>query len=46
MPKVLAIYCSLSGNTEPATEAIAGGVRSAGAEVVMKRGLDASRPIC
>ena len=41
MSKVLVIYCSLSGNTKAAAEAIAEGARSAGAEVVVKSGLDA-----
>jgi flavorubredoxin len=41
MSKVLVIYCSLSGNTKAAAEAIAEGARSAGAEVVVKSGRDA-----
>ena len=41
MSKVLVIYCSLSGNTKAAAEAIAEGARSAGAEVVVKNGRDA-----
>ena len=41
MSKVLVIYCSLSGNTKVAAEAIAEGARSAGAEVVIKSGHDA-----
>ena len=41
MSKVLVIYCSLSGNTKAAAEAIAEGARSAGAEVVVKGGRDA-----
>jgi len=36
MAKVLVVYCSLSGNTEVAAQAVADGVRSAGAEVVLK----------
>jgi multimeric flavodoxin WrbA len=36
MAKVLVVYCSLSGNTETAAQAVADGARSAGAEVVLK----------
>ena len=36
MAKVLVVYCSLSGNTEVAAQAVADGARSAGAEVVLK----------
>ena len=36
MAKVLVVYCSLSGNTEIAAQAVADGARSAGAEVVLK----------
>jgi flavorubredoxin len=41
MAKVLVVYCSLSGNTRAAAEAIAEGARAAGAEVVVKKGLEA-----
>jgi flavorubredoxin len=41
MAKVLVVYCSLSGNTQAAAEAIAEGARSAGAKVVLKKGADA-----
>jgi len=36
MAKVLVVYCSLTGNTKKAAEAIAEGARAAGAEVVLK----------
>jgi len=36
MAKVLVVYCSLSGNTEAAAQAVADGARSGGAEVVLK----------
>ena len=36
MAKVLVVYCSLSGNTEVAAQAVADGARSAGAKVVLK----------
>jgi flavorubredoxin len=36
MAKILVVYCSLSGNTEVAAQAVADGARSAGAEVVLK----------
>jgi len=41
MPKVLVVYCSMSGNTKAAAELIAEGARSAGAEVVVKDGVKA-----
>jgi flavorubredoxin len=41
MGKVLIVYCSMSGNTKAAAEAIAAGARDAGAEVVVKTGFDA-----
>ena len=41
MGKVLVVYCSMSGNTKAAAEAIAAGARDAGAEVVVKTGFDA-----
>ena len=41
MPKVLVVYCSMSGNTKAAAEAIAEGAKSAKAQVVLKSGVDA-----
>ena len=41
MAKVLIVYCSMSGNTKAAAEAVAEGARAAGAEAVVKDGLDA-----
>jgi flavorubredoxin len=41
MPKVLVVYCSMSGNTKTAAEAVAEGARSAGAKVVVKTGVEA-----
>jgi flavorubredoxin len=41
MSKVLVVYCSLSGNTQAAAEALAEGARSAGAKVVVKKGFEA-----
>jgi flavorubredoxin len=41
MSKVLVVYCSMSGNTKAAAEAVAQGAHSAGAEVSLKSGLDA-----
>jgi flavorubredoxin len=41
MSKVLVVYCSMSGNTKAAAEAVAEGARSAGAKVVLKSGFDA-----
>ena len=41
MSKVLIVYCSMSGNTKAAAEAVADGARSAGAQVVLKMGFDA-----
>lgn len=41
MGKVLIVYCSMTGNTKAAAEAIADGAREAGAEVVVKTGFDA-----
>jgi len=41
MPKVLVVYCSMSGNTKAAAELVAEGARSAGAEVVVKDGAKA-----
>ncbi len=36
MGKVLVVYCSMSGNTKAAAEAVASGCRGAGAKVVVK----------
>ena len=36
MSKVLVVYCSLTGNTKAAAEALAEGARAAGAKVVIK----------
>jgi len=41
MAKVLVVYCSMSGNTRAAAEAVAEGAQAAGAEVVVKAGLEA-----
>ena len=41
MPKVLVVYCSMTGNTKAAAEAVAEGAREAGAEVAMKTGCEA-----
>ena len=41
MPKILVVYCSMSGNTKAAAEAVAEGVVAAGGEVVLKDGLSA-----
>ena len=41
MSKVLVVYCSMSGNTKAAAEAIAEGAKAAGAQVVVKLGADA-----
>jgi len=41
MSKVLVVYCSMSGNTKAAAEAIAEGARTAGARVTLKEGADA-----
>ena len=41
MGKVLVVYCSMSGNTKAAAEAVAAGARVAGAEVVVKTGFEA-----
>lgn len=41
MARILVVYCSMSGNTRDAAEAVAAGARSAGAEVVVKDGLEA-----
>jgi flavodoxin len=41
MSKVLIVYCSISGNTKAAAEAIADGARKAGAHVTIKTGAEA-----
>jgi flavodoxin len=41
MSKVLVVYCSMSGNTKAAAEAIAAGAREAGAQVTIRQGIDA-----
>ena len=41
MGTVLVVYCSMSGNTKAAAEAVAAGARDAGAEVVLKTGFEA-----
>ena len=41
MAKVLVVYCSMSGNTKAAAEAVAAGARDAGAEVTVKTGFEA-----
>ena len=42
MAKVLVVYCSMSGNTKAAAEAVAAGAAQAGAEVVLKTGFEAT----
>ena len=41
MSKVLVVYCSMSGNTKAAAEAVAEGARQAGADVTVKEGFKA-----
>jgi len=41
MSKVLVVYCSMSGNTKAAEEAIAAAAKEAGARVTMKTGTEA-----
>lgn len=41
MSRVLVVYCSMSGNTKAAAEAVAAGAREAGAEVTVKSGVEA-----
>ncbi len=41
MVNVLVVYCSMSGNTKSAAEALATGARSAGATVALKTGTEA-----
>ncbi|MFA5042537.1 MAG: flavodoxin [Kiritimatiellia bacterium] len=40
MSKILVVYCSLSGNTRAAAEAVAEGARSTGTTVVVKNGFE------
>ncbi len=41
MSKVLVVYCSMSGNTKAAAEAIAAGAKETGARVTIKTGTEA-----
>ena len=41
MSKVLVVYCSMSGNTKAAAEAVAEGARAAGVQVTLKEGFAA-----
>ena len=41
MSKLLVVYCSMSGNTKAAAEAVAEGARKAGADVTVKEGIEA-----
>jgi len=41
MAKVLVVYCSMTGNTKAAAEAIAAGAKGAGAKVTLKTGTEA-----
>ena len=41
MAKVLVVYCSMSGNTKAAAEAVAEGARAAGAKVTVKAAQEA-----
>ena len=41
MSKVLIVYCTMSGNTKAAAQAVADGAKAAGAEVVLKTGCEA-----
>jgi len=41
MARILVVYCSMSGNTRAAAEAVAAGARTAGAQVTLKTGFDA-----
>ena len=42
MAKILVVYCTLSGNTKAAAEAVAEGAASAGANVILKRAREAT----
>ena len=41
MAKVLVVYCSMSGNTKAAADAVAEGAKAAGAQVTLKSGVEA-----
>ena len=41
MVKVLVVYCSMSGNTKAAAEAVAAGAKEAGAHVTLRTGTEA-----
>jgi len=41
MAKVLVVYCSMTGNTKAAAEAVAAGAKAAGAKVTLKTGTEA-----
>jgi flavorubredoxin len=41
MSKILIVYCSMSGNTKAAAEAVAEGAKTAGAQVTIKDGIAA-----
>jgi flavodoxin len=41
MSKVLIVYCSMTGNTKAAAEAVAEGAKGAGAKVTLKTGTEA-----
>jgi len=41
MAKVLVVYCSMTGNTKAAAEAITAGAKGAGAKVTLKTGTEA-----
>ena len=41
MAKVLVVYCSMTGNTKAAAEAVAAGAKGAGAKVTLKTGTEA-----
>ena len=41
MAKVLVVYCSMTGNTKAAAEAVAAGAKGAGAKVTLKTGAEA-----
>ena len=41
MSKLLVVYCSMTGNTKAAAEAIAEGAKDAGAQVTLKQGTEA-----
>ncbi len=41
MSQVLVVYCSMTGNTKAAAEAVAEGAKEAGAQVTLKQGTEA-----